>query len=96
MMTYKVIPQVEFDRAVQQVLSLGLARTPAEQIVMALWKASIDLELSFKVLIEKAVSKGTLDVDQSVLDHINMSLPDTIRYTKKTAVAVSPIAQREL
>lgn len=95
-MAYKVIPQVDFDRAVQQVLSLGLGRSPAEQIVMALWKASIDLELNFKSLIERAVSKGTLDVDQSVLDHINTNLPDTIRYTKKTAVAVSPIALREL
>jgi hypothetical protein len=95
-MAYKVIPQVDFDRAVQQVLSLGLGRSPAEQIVMALWKASIDLGLNFKVLIERAVSKGTLDVDQSVLDHINTNLPDTIRYTKKTAVAVSPIANREL
>jgi hypothetical protein len=95
-MAYKVIPQVEFDRAVQQVLSLGLGRNPAEQIVMALWKASIDLELSFKTLIERAVSKGTLDVDQSILDHINVNLPDTIRYAKKTAVAVSPIANREL
>ena len=95
-MAYKVIPQVDFDRAVQQVLSLGLGRSPAEQIVMALWKASIDLGLNFKALIERAVSKGTLDVDQSVLDHININLPDTIRYTKKTAVAVSPIANREL
>jgi hypothetical protein len=95
-MAYKVIPQVDFDRAVQQVLSLGLGRSPAEQIVMALWKASIDLGLNFKVLIERAVSKGTLDVDQLVLDHINTNLPDTIRYTKKTAVAVSPIANREL
>lgn len=95
-MAYKVIPQVEFDRAVQQVLSLGLGRTPAEQIVMAIWRASIDLELSFKSIIERAVSKGKLDVDQSILDHINNTLPDTIRYTKKTAVAVSPIANREL
>jgi len=95
-MAYKVIPQVEFDRAVQQVLSLGLGRTPAEQIVMALWKASIDLSLSFKLLIEKAVAKGTLDVDQVILDHINNSLPGTVRYTKKTAVAVSAIATREL
>jgi hypothetical protein len=95
-MAYKVIPQVEFDRAVQQVLSLGLGRTPAEQLVMALWKASIDLELGFKSLIEKAVGSGKLDVDQSILDHINENLPDTIRYTKKTATAVSSIAAREL
>jgi hypothetical protein len=95
-MTYKVIPQVEFDRAVQQVLGVGLGRTPAEQIVMALWKASLDLGLAFKPLIEKAVASGSLDVDQAILDHINANLPDTVRYTKKTATAVSSIAAREL
>lgn len=95
-MSYKVIPQVDFDRAVQQVLSLGMTRTPAEQIVMALWKASIDLGLNFKRLIEKAVANGTLDVDQSILDHINLTLPETIRYTKKIATSVSSIASREL
>ena len=95
-MLYKVIPQVEFDRAVQQVLSVGLARSPAEQIVLSLWKASIDLGITFKILIEKAVAQGTLDVDQSVLDHINNSLPETIRYTKKIATSVSAIAAREL
>jgi len=51
MTTYKVIPQVEFDRAVQRILSLGLGRSPAENIVMALWHASIDLDLNFKVLM---------------------------------------------
>jgi len=95
-MAYKVIPQVEFDRAVQRVLSVGLGRTPAENIVMALWKDSIDLDQSFKILIERATADGKLDVDQAILDHINKNLPDTIRYNKKTAVAVSPIAQREL
>jgi hypothetical protein len=95
-MAYKVIPQVDFDRAVQRVLSVGLSRTPAENIVMALWKASIDLDQSFKTLIDRATARGKLDVEQSILDHINKNLPDTIRYNKKTAVAVSPIAQREL
>jgi len=95
-MSYKVIPQVEFDRAVQRIISVGLGRTPAENVVMALWKASIDLDLNFKILIEKTTANGTLDVDQSILDHINKNLPDTIRYNKKTAVAVSPIAHREL
>lgn len=95
-MSYKVIPQVEFDRAVQQVLRLGLDRIPAENIVMLLWKASIDLGLNFKRLIEKAVAQGVLDVDQSILDHINLTLPETIRYTKKIASSVSPIASREL
>lgn len=95
-MSYKVIPQVEFDRAVQQVLSVGLGRTPAENIVMAFWKASQDLSVSFKSLIEKAVANKELDVDQTILDHINVNLPETIRYNKKIAVAVSPIATREL
>lgn len=95
-MAYKVIPQVDFDRAVQRVLSVGLGRTPAENIVMALWKASIDLEFDFKTLIDRATASGKLDVDQRILDHINKNLPETIRYNKKTAVAVSPIAQREL
>jgi hypothetical protein len=52
--------------------------------------------LAFKTLIEKSVAQGVLDVDQAVLDHINRSLPETIRYTKKIAVAVSLIASREL
>ena len=95
-MAYKVIPQVEFDRAVQQVLGLGLGRISAEHIVMLLWQASIDLGLAFKILIEKSVAQGVLNVDQAVLDHINRSLPETIRYTKKIAVAVSLIASREL
>lgn len=95
-MAYKVIPQVEFDRAVQQVLSVGLGRTPAENIVMAFWKASQDLGLNFKSLIEKAVANKSLNVEQAILDHINVNLPETIRYNKKTAVAVSPIAIREL
>lgn len=96
MSTYKVIPQVDFDRSVQRILSLGLGRVPAENIVMALWKASIDLGLNFKQLIEKATASGKLTVDQTVLDHINTNLPDTIRYRKKVETQVSPIASREL
>lgn len=96
MNTYRVIPQVDFDRAVQRILSIGVSRTPAENIVMALWKASIDLGLNFKALIEKSTVNGQLDVDQTILNHINQNLPDTIKYSKKTAVAVSSIANREL
>lgn len=96
MATYKVIPQVDFDRAVQKVLSAGLGRTPAENIVMALWKASIDLGLEFRPLIEKTTANGKLHVDQIVLDHINTNLPDTIKYHKKVETQVSPIASREL
>jgi uncharacterized protein (UPF0210 family) len=95
-MTYKVIPQVDYDRSVQKILGLGLGRVPAENIVMALWKASQDLGLNFKLLIEKATANGKLNVDQSILDRINSSLPETIRYNKKTAVAVSSVATREL
>ena len=95
-MSYKVPPQVDFDRAVQRMLTIGLSRVPAENIVMALWKASIDLGLNFKALIEKSTANGKLDVEQKILDHINLSLPGTIQYNKKTAVAVSSIANREL
>lgn len=96
MATYKVIPQVDFDRAVQKVLSVGLSRTPAENIVMTLWKASIDLGLEFRPLIEKATANGKLIVSQDVLNRINLNLPDTIKYHTKVEAVVSPIAQREL
>jgi len=94
-MAYKVIPQVDFDKAVQKVLSVGLSRTPAENIVMSLWKASQDLNLDFKVLIERATANGTLDVDQSILDRINLTLPNTIRYGKSVAKSAAPIVTRE-
>ena len=94
-MAYKVIPQVDFDKSVQKVLLLGLSRTPAENIVMSLWKASQDLNLDFKVLIEKATASGSLDVDQSILDHINLTLPNTIRYGKSVAKYAAPIITRE-
>lgn len=42
-MTYKVIPQVDFDRAVQKLLSLGLARSPAENIVLVCGKPVLTL-----------------------------------------------------
>ena len=42
-----IIPQVQFDQAVQKVLNLGVGRTPAENVVQSLWKASIDLSLDF-------------------------------------------------
>jgi hypothetical protein len=95
-MAYKVIPQIEFDKAVQQVLITGIARTPAENIVIAFWKASIDLNKNFKILIEKATASGKLNVDQDVLDHINTTLPNTISYHVKTLTTVPPIARREL
>jgi hypothetical protein len=95
-MAYPVIPQVEFDRAVQRIISIGVGRTPAENIVMSLWKASIDLGLNFKQLLDKATANGKLVVEQSVLDHINLNLPGTIRYNTKTAAQASSIATREL
>lgn len=95
-MTYPVIPQVEFDRAVQRIISIGVGRTPAENIVMSLWKASIDLGLNFKQLLDKATANGKLVVGQLVLDHINLNLPGTIRYNTKTSTQVSSIASREL
>jgi hypothetical protein len=95
-MSYKVIPQVEFDKAVQRILALGVSRTPAENVVLSLWKASQELGLNFKQLVDKSVASGQLDVDQKILDYINTTLPDTIRYRKETASRVAPVAQREL
>jgi hypothetical protein len=95
-MAYKVIPQVEFDKAVQQVLALGVNRKAAENIVLSLWKASIDLNLNFKLLVQTATATGSLDVSQSILDHINKTLPPTIQYHRAVPAAVSPIAKREL
>jgi hypothetical protein len=95
-MAYKVIPQVEFDKSVQQIMSTGLGRTPAENIVLAFWKASIDLNKNFKKLIESAVATGKLEVSQEVLNHINSNLPETINYYVKTTSTITPIALREL
>ncbi len=95
-MTYKVIPQVDFDKAVQKVLAIGISRTPAENIVLSFWKISQDMNTDFRQLLDKALAGGKLDVEQSVLDYINKSLPDTIRYRKETASRVAPIVQREL
>jgi hypothetical protein len=95
MITYKVIPQVDFDKAVQRVLSLGLSRTPAENIVLAFWKASQDLNLDFRSLMDASTENGTLDVSQDILDRLNLNLPDTIRYYKNVPKPVLQLAARE-
>lgn len=95
-MSYKVIPQVEFDKAVQRIMVIGVNRKAAENIVLSLWKASIDLNLNFKSLIETATATGSLDVGQDILDHINETLPSTIQYHKAVPAAISPIVKREL
>lgn len=95
-MTYKVIPQVDFDKAVQRVLRIGVARAPAENIVLALWKAAQDLRQDFRMLIFQATSKGNLDVDQFILDHMNLMLPKTIQYNKKISVSSFTLVANEL
>jgi hypothetical protein len=95
-MAYKVIPQVEFDKAVQRIQTLGIGRIPAESIVLSFWKISQDMNTDFKKFIEHATASNKLDVDQSVLDYLNTYLPDTIRYRKETSTIMTPIAAREL
>jgi hypothetical protein len=95
-MTYKVIPQVDFDRAVQKLLSLGLARSPAENIVLSLWKASVDLNMDFRKLIDQSTANGKLDVSQAVLDRLNRNVPRNVRYKKKVPIKSGPIFRREL
>ncbi|CAB4241504.1 hypothetical protein UFOVP71_42 [uncultured Caudovirales phage] len=95
-MAYKVIPQVEFDKSVQRILSLGISRTPAENIVLAFWKISQDMNFDFKTFLDRSTAKGKLEVEQLVLDRLNLTLPDTIKYYKDTVNSVSPIVHREL
>tara|TARA_B100002019_G_C21089379_1_gene507824 strand:- start:292 stop:675 length:384 start_codon:yes stop_codon:yes gene_type:complete len=91
-----IIPQAQFDQAVQKVLSLGLGRTPAENVVQSLWKASIDLNLDFNNLITQATIKGKLEVTQPVLDNINSNTnPDGITYNLKRPLNIPPIVLRE-
>lgn len=95
-MTYKVIPQVDFDRAVQRLLAVGLARAPAENIVLNLWKASVDLNLDFRRLVEQSTATGRLDVSQVILDRINRNVPKNVRYKKKVSIKSAPVFRREL
>lgn len=95
-MTYKVIPQVEFDKAVQKILSLDIGRITAENLVISFWKITQDLNVDFKKFLDTATSTGKLDVSQEVLDYINKTLPNTIRYQKETIQNIAPIASREL
>ncbi len=96
MQNYPVIPQVEFDRAVQKLLTIGLARKPAENLVLSLWKASIDLKMDFRRLMEQSVATGRLDVSQVILDKINRNVPKNVRYKKKVTVKSAPVFRREL
>ena len=95
-MAYKVIPQVEFDKAVQRILSLGISITPAENIVLVFWKISQDLEFDFKSFLDRSTANGKLEVEQAILDRLNLTLPDTVKYYKNYVNSVSPIVQREL
>jgi hypothetical protein len=95
-MTYKVIPQVEFDKAVQKILALDIGRTTAENLVISFWKITQDLNVDFKKFLDTATSTGQLDVSQEVLNYINKTLPNTIRYQKETIQNIAPVASREL
>jgi len=96
MPAYKTISQVEFDKSVQRVVSLGLSRVLSENIVLSFWRTSQDLELDFKKFLDKSIVNGKLDVDQQVLDYINKTLPATVQYKKDAINRASPIVLREL
>jgi hypothetical protein len=95
-MDYKAIPQVEFDKAVQKMLALGLGRTPAENIVISFWKITQQINVDFKKFVDNATASGKLDVSQEVLDYINLTLPETIRYRLDTGNTIAPVIKREL
>jgi len=92
----KVIPQVQFDKAVQQVLGLGLGRGPAENVVQSLFTASEELGLDFNNLIVQATKTGKLVVTQEILNNINAnSNPGGITYNIKKPLNIPPIVLRE-
>lgn len=95
-MTYRVIPQVDFDRAVQKVLACGVARTPAENIVLAIWQICLDLSKDFRSTIDLATASGNLDVEQQILDRINNRRSPTIAYNKRSLANLQPLISREL
>jgi hypothetical protein len=95
-MDYKAIPQVEFDKAVQKMIALGLGRTPAENIVISFWKITQQINVDFKKFVDTATASGKLDVSQEVLDYINLTLPETIRYRLDTGNTIAPVIKREL
>jgi len=86
-MTYKTIPQIEFDRAVQKFRAIKVGQRSAESLVLTLWKVSQDLNRNFRQLIESSVRGGRLNVDQSILAKINTGLPKTVNYGIKSPVS---------
>ena len=92
----KDIPQVEFDKAVQRILAIGISRTPAESLVLSFWKLCQDLDIDFKKFLDNSIRDGQLDVEQPILDIINKNLPSTIRYRKDSVKTVSVLVAREL
>ena len=96
MTTYKVIPQLDFDKAVQRVLSIGISRTPAENLILIFWKISQDLDFDFKEFLNHSTRNGKLEIEQAILDRLNLQLPDTIKYYTTLIQSVSPVALREL
>jgi len=91
-----VIPQVDFDRAVQKVLACGVARTPEENIVLSIWQISLELGKDFRSTIDLATASGKLDVERSILDRINNRRSPTIAYNKKSSTTPTPLVNREL
>ncbi len=86
-MAYKTIPQVEFDKAVQRLVGVGLNRKTAESLVLMMWKIAQDLKRNFRGMIDAAVRGGRLNVDQKILNQINLTKPATVQYTKVATVS---------
>lgn len=94
-MAYKIIPQVEFDLAVQKFLKIKVSRKVAEALVLALWKISQDLKRNFRQLVDSSIKNGRLNVDQRILNSINASLPKTVNYGIKTTAATFTVVTNE-
>lgn len=94
-MAYKIIPQVEFDKAVQKIMKVGLGRTPSEKLVLVFWKIAQDLKRNFRSLIDNAVRGGRLNVDRRILDQINETKPPTVKYAKTTTLTTFSVVMNE-
>lgn len=94
-MAYKIIPQVEFDVAVQKFLKIKVSQKIAEALVLALWKISQDLKRNFRQLVDSSIKNGRLNVDQKILNSINAGLPKTVNYGIKTTAASYAVVVNE-
>jgi hypothetical protein len=89
------IPQVEFDRAVSKLMTVGIERVPAENIAVVFHKIAKDKGIAYQRFIDASVQNGYLDIDQELLDRYNLTLSKNIRYKKLVSSKTADVIKRE-